>query len=557
MWRLTTLLFTLLIGVSSAFRNPIIPGFNPDPSIIRVENDYFLVTSTFEFFPGVPVYHSKDLIDWTCIGHALNRPSQLNLRGTAPSGGIFAPTLRYHEASKTFYMITTWFDVISPPDNTTGTPRSMYVSTKNILDETSWSDPIYVDQWGFDPDLFFDTDGKTYLTTTMGSGFIDPDSGYFAIWITEIDLKTGNSLTESRYFYRSELPINTPRLAEGSHIYKFNGTYYLLTAEAGTEVQHRAMWHRSNSLHGPWESSPYNPFVFNGRNLSQPILSTGHADIVQTPNGDWYTVFLATRPQNPTDSSGVPQLGRETFLAPVTWKDGWPIANGGKDITFEIPGLYNKPRPKVWQDHFWNGEYNGFADRRYYTQRTPTKAFHSFKARKGWLRLYGNVYTLSDRQTPAMFLRKQEDINTVFNTELEFYPTSARHKAGVTAFLSTWLHQDIVITLHPETGKRVVAATTRTGKEPVAKTTYVEIPETGTVKLWIKCEADKYTLGYSLGHDRKATWVASAESKWMQSYPSGWQNFVGTHLGVFATGDGLPILVPADFKWIKTEGGDW
>ncbi|EPS42159.1 hypothetical protein H072_3829 [Dactylellina haptotyla CBS 200.50] len=544
MWKLRALISALLLfNVSYAFRNPIIPGFNPDPSIVRVNDDYFLVTSSFEFFPGVPVYHSKDLIDWTCIGHALNRPSQLNMRGTAPSGGIFAPTIR--------------FDIISPPDNTTGFPRSYYVKTQNIMDETSWSDPIWVDQWGFDPDLFFDDDGKTYLTTTMGSGFVDPDSGYFAVWITEIDLKTGNSLTESRYFYRSELPLDIPRLAEGSHLYKFNGTYYLLTAEAGTDIQHRAMWHRSSSLEGPWEASPYNPFVFNGRNLSNPILATGHADIVQTKEGDWYTVFLATRPQNPNNSSGVPQLGRETFMAPVTWKDGWPIANAGKDITFEMAGLYNKARPEVFVDHFWRGENNGFADKKYYTQRTPDKVFHSFTARQGWLRLYGNVYTPSDRRTPAMFLRKQEDINTVFSTELEFYPTSKFHKAGATVFLSIWIYHDIVITQHPDTGKRVLAATTRTGKEPVPNTTYIDIPETGTVKLWIKCESTQYSLGYSLGHDRKPTYVATASNLWMQSYPAGWQNFVGTHLGIYATGSGLPILVPADFKWIKTEGGDW
>lgn len=379
----------------------------------------------------------------------------------------------------------------------------------------------------------------------MGSGFVDPDSGYFAIWITEIDLETGNSLTESRYFYRSELPKDTPRLAEGSHIYKLNGTYYLLTAEAGTDVQHRAMFHRSDSLEGPWEPSPYNPFVFNGRNMSNPILATGHADIVQAKDGNWWAVFLGVRKQNPATASGTNQLGRETFLAPVTWKDGWPIAYGGKDITFQMPGLYDKPRPKVFQDHFWKGEHAGFADKNYYTQRTPYKAFHSFTARKGWLRLYGNVYAPKDRETPAMFLRKQEDINTVFSTELEFYPKSKYHKAGAIAFLSIWIHQDIVITLHPETGKRVVAATTRTGKEPVEKTVYREIPETGTVKLWIKCESDKYSLGYSLGHDRNPTYIASLSNQWMQSYPDGWQNFVGTHLGIFATGTPLPMLIPA------------
>ncbi|CAE6402290.1 hypothetical protein BN14_04884 [Rhizoctonia solani AG-1 IB] len=226
------------------YQNPIIPGFNPDPSILRTGDDYFIATSTFEFFPGIPIYHSKDLIKWTTIGHAFNRPNQLMMRGTAPSGGLFAPTLRYNKGY--YYLITTWFDIINPPDNVTRTPRSMYVKTKNIFDETQWSDPVYVDQWGFDPDLFFDDNGKVYLSSTFGANdFGHPNSGYFSIFTSEIDIKTGDALTESRFSHQSPLPLDTPRLAEGSHIYKINGTYYLMTAEAGTEVQHRAMSYRS------------------------------------------------------------------------------------------------------------------------------------------------------------------------------------------------------------------------------------------------------------------------------------------------------------------------
>ncbi|KAG7116139.1 Non-reducing end alpha-L-arabinofuranosidase BoGH43A like protein [Verticillium longisporum] len=183
----------LLPTIVDGLINPIIPGFNPDPSIIRVKDDYFLVTSTFEYFPGVPIYTSKDLVKWEQIGHALSRPSQLPLRGTAPSGGVFAPTIRYHDGI--YYVTTTIFDVISPPDNVTRVPRSFYVTTDNIWDPDSFSEPIYVDQWGFDPDLFFDDDGKVYFTSTF-SEFID--YGSFANHITEIDIKTGNSLSESR-----------------------------------------------------------------------------------------------------------------------------------------------------------------------------------------------------------------------------------------------------------------------------------------------------------------------------------------------------------------------
>ncbi|CAE6350245.1 unnamed protein product [Rhizoctonia solani] len=537
-----------IFGTTMGYQNPIIPGFNPDPTILRTGDDYFIATSTFEFFPGIPIYHSKDLIKWTTIGHAFNRPSQLMMRGTAPSGGLFAPTLRYNKGY--YYLITTWFDIINPPDNVTHTPRSMYVKTKNIFDETQWSDPVYVDQWGFDPDLFFD-DGKVYLSSTFGANdFGHPNSGYFSIFTSEIDINTGDALTESHFSHQSPLPLGTPRLAEGSHIYKINGTYYLMTAEAGTDVQHRTMSYRSKvGPYGPWEESPYNPIVFNGRNLSQPILSTGHADIVQTPNGDWWAVFLGTRPQNPTNSSGRPQLGRETFLAPVEWtKDGWYTINGGKDITFNMPGLYNLSTPKVWKDSLKGG----FADKNYYTVRTPYKAFHTFP-KTGGINIRGNIYSLSDRETAAAFFRKQTDVTTTFSTKLKFTPTSVRHEAGVTIYLSIHYHNEVGITINPGSNKTAIFATTRSGESAIADTTYVDLPNgVNEARLFIKAEANKYSLGYAVGNN-EPTYIASVESKWLQAYLKGWQNFVGSHFGVYASSNGLPMLQSANFAYIQTE----
>ncbi|KAL5633147.1 hypothetical protein ACGC1H_003593 [Rhizoctonia solani] len=538
-----------LVGITMGYQNPIIPGFNPDPTILRTGNDYFIATSTFEFFPGIPIYHSKDLIKWTTIGHAFNRPSQLMMRGTAPSGGLFAPTLRYNKGY--YYLITTWFDIINPPDNVTRTPRSMYVKTKNIFDETQWSEPVYVDQWGFDPDLFFDNDGKVYLSSTFGANdFGHPNSGYFSIFTSEIDIKTGDALTESRFSHQSPLPLDTPRLAEGSHIYKINGTYYLMTAEAGTDVQHRAMSYRSKiGPYGPWEASPYNPILFNGHNLSQPILATGHADIVQTPNGDWWAVFLGIRPQNPTNTSGLPQLGRETFLAPVEWtKDGWYTINSGKDITFSMPGLYDLKPPKVWKDSF-KGD---FVDKNYYTVRTPYKPFHAFP-KAGGLNLKGNVYSLSDRETAAAFFRKQSDISTTFSTKLKFSPTSTRHEAGVTIYLSIHYHNEIGITINPGSNHTAIFATTRSGENATANTTYVDLPNgVNEARLFIQAGPSKYSLGYAVG-DANPTYIASVESRWLQSYLKGWQNFVGSHFGVYTSGNGLPILQSANFAYVQTE----
>ncbi|CAE6480973.1 unnamed protein product, partial [Rhizoctonia solani] len=535
------------------YQNPIIPGFNPDPSIIRTGNDYFVATSTFEFFPGIPIYHSKDLIKWTTIGHAFNRPNQLMMRGTAPSGGLFAPMLRYNKGY--YYIIVTWLPIISPPDIVAQNPRSMYVKTKDIFDETQWSDPIYLDQGGIDPDFFFDDDGKVYLSTSFGgSSYGYPDSGYASIWTSEIDIKTGDALTESRFSHQSPFPLETPQLTEGPHIYKINGTYYLMTADTGTDARHREMSFRSKvGPYGPWEASPYNPILFNGHNMSLPILATGHADIIQTPNGDWWAVFLGIRPQNPTNTSGLPQLGRETFLAPVEWtKDGWYTINSGKDITFSMPGLYDLNPPKVWKDSFEGKCGCDFADKNYYTVRTPYKPFHTFP-KSGGLNLRGNIYSLSSRETAAAFFRKQSDISTTFSTKLKFSPTSTRHEAGVTIYLSIHYHNEIGITINPGSNNAAIFATTRSGENATANTTYVDLPSgVNEARLFIKAEPSKYSLGYAVGN-ASPTYIASVESRWLQSYLKGWQNFVGSHFGVYTSGNGLPILQSANFAYVQTE----
>jgi beta-xylosidase len=295
--------------------------------------------------------------------------------------------------------------------------------------------------------------------------------------------------------------------------------------------------------------------------MSLPILATGHGDFVETPQGDWYMVFLGIRPQNPRNASGQPQLNRETFMAPVTWEDDWPVVNHNQPITFEMPGLYDLARPKLWRDEF-NGD---FADKGdvsspsvgssgtyvnhvlagYYTQRTPYKAFHSFTARQNYLRLRGNPYTLSDRETPAAFFRKQVDLETVWSTELDFQPTSPMHEAGATVFLSIQYHNEIAVMLHPnDTSRRVVTAQTRTGPDATLNQTYYDIPSTGSVSLFIKAERASYSLGFAIGNE-EPKYVATFGSEWLQAFLPGWQVFTGAHFGVYSTGNSLPMLVPA------------
>lgn len=295
-----------------ALPNPFLRGFNPDPSIVRVGNDYFVATSTFEFFPGVPIYHSKDLVNWRLIGHALNRRSQLDMRTVEPSAGIWAPTLRYHDGY--FYMTTCKFDRYRPQNNERIFPRGFYVKTNDIFDETKWSDPVYYDNVGFDQDLFWDDDGSVYLSTTQKIAGTNPLEKHFGIHISRIDIDTGATLSK---------PVNVRRspsgVAEGSHLFKRNGYYYLFIAEGGTESGHHEVVYRAASPLGPYEPSPKNPLI--GHVENRPVHSTGHADIVHTPNGQWYAVFLGVR-----TNDGLPSpMGRESFIVPMSWQNDWPI----------------------------------------------------------------------------------------------------------------------------------------------------------------------------------------------------------------------------------------
>lgn len=424
------------------------------------------------------------------------------------------------------------------------------MTTSNIWDESSWSEPTYVDQWGFDGDIFFDDDDRVYFTSTY-SEFVE--TGNFANWITEIDVETGNSLTDSRVLHTTTVPKDQGYpLTEGSHLYKINGTYYMLTADSGTEVNHKANVYRSQNLTGPWEQNPHNPVLWNGEDLSQPVLSTGHADWVEDPEGNWWAVFLATRPQNPQNSTGYPQLGRETFLCPVTWdEDGWPIFNNGQPITTHLPGvLYDLERPSTWRDDF-EGK---LVDKSYYTLRTPYKDFKDFTSKPGHLGLRGNVYTLSDRETPAAIMRKQVDHNTTFSAALtSFEPSTWRQEAGATIYLSVHYHDEIGVTISNNTGHRSIVTHIRAGELATLNTTYIEddaVAQGAPVTLVIEAKEDGYRLGYSTGAAGNATatsketprWVASVENRWLQEYVEGWQNFVGSHFGIYNTGNGLPSL---------------
>lgn len=334
----------------STYTNPILPGFNPDPSIIRVNNDFFCVTSSFEYFPGAPIYHSTDLIRWSLIGHALTRKSQLDIKTPEPGGGIWATTLRHHNG--VFYIITNAFDRYRPQADDRVWPRGFYVRTTDIWDSASWSDPVYFDQVGFDFDVFWDDDGTVFLSSTYRKVDRDPGSPLkdFAIHVSTVELATGRLTKPPRLVRESASGV-----AEGSHLLKRKGWYYLFTAEGGTESGHCEYVHRSReSPFGPWEAAPHNPVWRNTQD--DEVQNTGHCDLVEDAQGQWWAVCLGVRPRREGEHWRTSVFGREALLLPVRWEDDWPVFNEGRPVALQMAvpnaNVYVLDEEKGWKADF-------------------------------------------------------------------------------------------------------------------------------------------------------------------------------------------------------------
>ncbi|PMD47760.1 glycoside hydrolase family 43 protein [Hyaloscypha variabilis F] len=497
---------------ANTYLNPIIPGFNPDPSIVRCGDDYFLATSTFEYFPGVPIYHSKDLISWSLIGHALTRPNQLNLSSQAPSTGVFAPTLRYVKGR--FYMATSVIRHAQDSEGILGVPvepRGFYVWTDNIWDESSWSDPVYFDNLGIDQDLFFDDDGRVYLSTSASvpEEMRTSHGMNIGIYISEIDLDTGRSLNYPQIIRTSETEIS---IAEGSHILKKDGFYYLMTAEGGTESDHQEWICRSTT--GPY--------------------ATGHADLVEDKHGNWWAVLLA--------------LGRETFLCPVTWENGWPVFNGRQKISTigKGPGLYTKVQETAWEETFPGKDIS----LGWYHRCTPIKKIYSVE-NSDTVRLYGGPYTLRDAETMSALLRKQISFNATWMATLGFSPRQVYEEAGIVVWWSQFSHMSLSIRMcASDRGKREVVLRSPTGPNDAFIESVAEIDSPGPVALKVTGTPSSYTFSYAAS-DCKWIDIGSVGSYVLTRTRPFDGIFTGTFFGIFSQGNSKPALVPADFSGIK------
>jgi xylan 1,4-beta-xylosidase len=506
----------------TGYRNPVLPGVHPDPSVVRVGDWFYLVNSSFEMFPGVPIHRSRDLVHWEPLGYVLTRDSQLPLAGAGPSGGIFAPTIRAHAG--TFYMITT----------NVSHQGTFFVTAKDPAGP--WSEPIWVNApGGIDPSLFFDDDGKVYLTSTGNAP---------GIYQAQIDVASGKLLTQPRVVWKG----TGGRYPEGPHLYKIAGRYYLMISEGGTEYGHMVTMARASSPWGPFEPCPRNPILTHRDTpMGQPIQGTGHADLVEDGEGNWWMVFLGFRPQG---GYYWHNLGRETFLAPVRWDaQGWPVVNEGKPIALDmqVRGLPTSatPVPAVRDDFDaplgsdWN------------FLRNPVRASFSTTERRGWLTLHGTAVPLDQDKgvSPTFVGRRQEHLRVRMATRIDFAPGRQGEEAGLVLYRAP--HQRYELGVRRTGGVREVFVRQTVGAYLSTVTAAVPAPGKDPLILQIDADANRYTFAWGLSPQHLQP-IGAAETRLLSTEVAG--GFIGTYVGLYAlapTGDAAPS--PAAFDWFDYE----
>lgn len=518
----------------SSVENPVLRGFHPDPSILRVGDDYYIATSTFEWFPGVQIMHSRDLVHWRIAGFPLTRYSQLDMRGNQNSGGIWAPCLSYHDGL--FYLIYTnarrWTSAFKDVHN--------YLVTAPRV-EGPWSEPVYLNSSGFDPSLFHDDDGRKWLVNMVWDHRAGHNN-FGGILLQEYDAarKTLTGPTTS-IFTGTELG-----LVEGPHIYKVNGWYYLLTAEGGTFQTHAITIARAQSLHGPYEVMPGNPLITSARNPSLRLQSAGHGSLVQNKDGSWLLAHLCRRPLK----NGRSILGRETSLQPIIWIDGWPRLQGGghePSNNIEVPNLPAHPWPAIpARDDF----------------DAPTLAMHwqsprvalddnfiSLAARKGHLRLYGRE-SITSLFEQTLVARRQQSFHVEASTCVEFNPENFQQMAGLVAFYNTDSFYYLFLS-HAEHSRRCLGLM-KCEKGNITYPVEKEYPTHDWDKVCLKLIIDHERIRFFYSKDGK-DWTAVG---WEQdasiltdehAVPCG---FTGNFVGM-ACQDISGTRMHADFDWFE------
>ncbi len=425
--------------MNEMIQNPILRGFNPDPSIVRVADDYYIATSTFEWFPGVQIHHSRDLKNWQLLGQVLDRKSQLDMRGNPDSCGVWAPCLSYCDGL--FYLV--YSNVASFDGVWKDTPN--YLVTSHSI-HGPWSEPIFLTSRGFDASLFHDSNGQKWLTNMV----LDHRGGKFfgGIQLQEFNVGQQKLIGEIFHIFTgSDLG-----LTEGPHIYQRNGWYYLITAEGGTEYGHAVSLARAKNITGPYVLHPQNPLI-SARDYPDAVFQkTGHADLVCTQNAEWYAVFLAGRPLT---TRGQCTLGRETVIEQMEWRaDDWLyLKTNQKTARLQVPApaLQEFSFTSVAEcDHFTASTLQPC----WQSLRVPVTAqWLSLSEREGYVRLKGRE-SLSSTKDQSLIARRVQSFDIVASCKIDFSPTNFQQMAGLVCYYNTGHYLYLYISFAEATGQR-------------------------------------------------------------------------------------------------------
>lgn len=516
--------FDTVIDVKSQFLNPILAGYYPDPSICRKGETYYMVNSSFSHFPGVPIFTSSDLVHWTQIGHVLDRPSQLMLTNQEISQGIYAPAIEYNPYNDTFYMITT--DV--------GGKGNFFVKTKDP--SMGWSDPILLPEvTDIDPSFFFDEDGKAYIVHNNVPEREADWEQQRAIRIHEFDVANDCTVGRSKEIVRGGVyPDQKPIWIEGPHLYKINGWYYLMCAEGGTAEDHSEVIFRSRSPWGPYVAAAYNPILTQRDlplNRDDMVAFTGHADLIQTPEGDWWAVFLGVRPY---DGNVLFNTGRETFLLPVEWENGFPIILRKGEA---VPTVVNKnnlqPAASPTTGNFvYEQDFDqDTLDPSWAFIRTPQEDFYSME--KGMLCIRPLAINTEERKSPSALLRRQQHSRYSVETRMDYTPYDSTQFGGMTLFQNEQ-HQFLFGKTIMDDHQALVLVRIEGGqRQPLAHVLLNKAEARRAISLRVTGTDGMCDFHYSMDGKQWNLLYEKADATHLSTQKAG--GFVGTFIGLYAS----------------------
>ncbi len=541
------LFFCVLVSTSmpaqNTYNNPILAGFYPDPSICKADGSYYMVNSTFAYFPGIPIFKSDDLVNWKQIGNVLDRPEQLDLDKLEVSRGVFAPAIRYH---KGMYYVTCTI---------VGGKNNFIVSSAKP--EGPWSNPVWIPEVeGIDPSMFFDTDGKAYIIYNSNP----PENkslydGHRTIKIYEFDIHNLKVEGEEKILINGGTDISKePIWIEGPHIFKKNGYYYLIAAEGGTAEEHSEVVFRSKNILGPYKSYDKNP-ILTQRHLSEdrksPITSTGHADFIETDTGEWYGVFLGCRPYEENYFN----TGRETFMAPVKWENDWPTFDLGGDFV-----KYNYTTPSNVINESKGFQYSGnFSFKENFDRldlghnwlflRTPKEKW--FEIKKGLIEIETRPESCSEKGNPSFLGHRQQHSKGSVTVRMKFTTEKENEKSGLVVFQNESHYYYLCKSVK---NKIPILQLFRSSETTITEIVSMPIFSKNYLKLKVIANNDGYDFLYAEDQEDWKLLKSGIDAKFVSTKEAG--GFVGTIYGMYTTSLGHKSNNSAVFDWFEYKGND-